>query len=100
MEPKSNISQFSMFLLPAYETIPDEFKHRNTKWTALFQDWFFYGLDSLTVTMKPGIDKSAALLHISTIMKSWTPKQEHKEAGVAYLMSQWFDDATWKAKVH
>jgi hypothetical protein len=82
--------------LPAYNSIPDEFKSGRTKWNDLFSAWFFGGLKSLKIAAKQDIDKSAALKHIRALMKSFDPKHEHKEAGVAYLMSQYFDDAEWE----
>lgn len=86
--------------LPAYASIPDEFKRRpGTKWNKLFSDWFFGGLKSLRLAPNEGIDKDAALRHIKALMGSFEPKHEHKEAGVAYLMSKYFADAEWeKAK--
>jgi hypothetical protein len=29
-------------------------------------------------------------------MSSWEPKHEHKEAGCAYLLSEFFDDVNYK----
>ncbi|WP_186191106.1 hypothetical protein [Burkholderia gladioli] len=82
--------------LPSYASIPDEFKrHGGTKWNELFSKWFFGGLNSLSVTPKPGVDKDAALAHVRALMASFEPKHEHKEAGVAFLMSRYFDDASW-----
>ena len=80
-------------LLPKYEEIPDEFKMMNNKWVNLFSQWFFNGLPKGTqFIQKPGIDQVKALRHIRTIMASYAPKHEHKTAGVAYLLSCWFDD--------
>jgi len=82
--------------LPKYAAIPAEFKrHNGTKWNELFSKWFYGGLKSLKVAPKEGIDKNAALRHVKACMASWEPKAEHKEAGVAYLMSQYFADAEW-----
>lgn len=83
-------------LLPAISQIPQEFKDGHTKWNKLFNDWFFNGLSELTVIPKENIDKSKALAVISAHMKSWEPKHEHKEAGIAYMMSLLFEDAKWK----
>lgn len=81
-------------LLPPYEDIPAEFKrHRGNKWVDFQNDWFFYGLGPKTkYKPKKGIDKDAALRHLRAIQGSWEPKHEHKEAGVAFLASLWFDD--------
>ena len=83
-------------IMPPYSDIPDEFKHGHTKWNDLMNDWFYCGISDLQVTPKEGIDKQKALLNIRAIIGSFEPKHEHKEAACAYLMSLWFDDATWK----
>ncbi len=84
-------------LLPPYDEIPDEFtRHPGTTWNKLFNDWFFSGLKSLELTPKDGIDKGKALRHIKVAMSGWDSKHEHKESGVAYLMSLWFDDVKWE----
>lgn len=82
-------------LMPKMSDIPDELPSWSTK---LFNDWFYAGLKSLELTPKPGIDKQQALRHIRTIMGSFSPKHEHKEAAVAFFLSQWFEPAKWEAK--
>jgi hypothetical protein len=84
--------------LPAYASIPDEFKRGKTKWNKLFSDWFFSGLTSFSVAPADGVDKDKALKHIRALMASFEPSHEHKEAGVAYLMSKYFADAQWQKK--
>ena len=83
-------------LLPPYESVPAEFKGHNGKWNNLVSTWFFQGLKNAVWTPKPGIDKDKALRHIKAILGSWEPKHEHKEAGVAYLLSLWFDDVKYE----
>lgn len=79
-------------MMPPKDSIPPEF-YRHTKWNDLFSRWFFTGLPKETeFVAKPGIDKAKALRHIRTIMGSFEPKHEDKEAAVAYLLSLWFDD--------
>ncbi len=89
-------------LLPAYDSIPDEFRRTpGTKWNKLFSDWFFSGLESLDLIPKEGIDKAKALTHIKVAMQGWDSKHEHKEAGVAYLLSLWFEDSSsWTRKAN
>lgn len=86
--------------LPKYEDIPKEFKNWNnpTKWNKLFSDMFYNGLEFLRVDPREGVDPEKAVRVIRSHMVTWEPKHEHKEAGVAYLMSQYFKDAIWKAK--
>jgi hypothetical protein len=83
-------------LLPKYNDIPDEFKDHYNKWAKIVSDWFFGGLKNAKFTPKEGIDKSDALRHIKAIMTSWDPKHEHKEAGCAYLLSEFFEDVTYE----
>jgi len=86
----------AMSLMPKYKDIPDDFKHGRTKWNNLFSDWFFCGLASLKLTPKKGVDQKKALAHIKVIIGSFEPPHEHKEAGAAYLLSEWFEDAEWE----
>lgn len=80
--------------MPAMADIPEDF-HRGwgdaRPWVEVQRRWFFQGLKGVTVTARDGIDKTAALRHLSLIQGSWEPKHEHKEAAVAYLMSLWFE---------
>lgn len=85
-------------LLPSVIEIPDEFYcEGRTKWNKLFTDMFYCGLTSLDITPKEGIEINDALKCIKAHMGSWKPKHEDKEAGVAYMMSVLFEDATWTA---
>lgn len=99
MKPKAINTIDSVFptctdgILPAWKDIPDEFKDSSNKWCRLFSRWCFLGLPKETeFKPKAGIDLQLALRHLKYCMKSWEPKHEHKEAGCAYLMSQWFED--------
>lgn len=82
--------------LPDYKTIPDEFRFMGEgHWNKLFSRLFFGSRDGKRlVGFKPkkGIDPEQAWRHIRALMCSWEPKHEHKEAGVSYLMSQYFED--------
>jgi hypothetical protein len=84
--------------LPAYATIPPEFLgfHAWTKWNKFVSDALFSGVKSVELTPKEGIDPKAAYRAIRAHLVSWAPKHEHKESGVAYLMSLWFDDVKWE----
>ena len=86
-------------LMPKPADIPKEFTHyQGTKWNKLVSDWFFCGLASLELTPKEGVDKDKAMRHIMTIMGSFEPKHEDKEAACAFLLSEWFEDAKWTPK--
>ena len=80
--------------LPTWEEIPQEFKDERVevkKWINIVDDWFFSGLQNLVATPKEGVDKKIAMRHVKTILSSFEPSHEHKTAGVAWLLSQWFD---------
>lgn len=79
-------------LMPKYEDIPKEFKSSSNRWNKLFNKWFFSGLRGATFIPKEGVDKMKALRHISAVMGSFEPSHEHKEAGVAFLLNEWFED--------
>lgn len=82
-------------MMPEYKDIPDEFKRGRTKWNELVGTWFFRGLKNVKYKPKEGIDQRKALRHIQAIMGSYEPKHEHKEAAVAYLLNQWYEDITY-----
>ena len=80
--------------LPKYEDIPAEFKRDRNPYARFVSDWFFRGRtkqDLARLTPKPGVDRPKALAAIQAVLASFEPSHEHKEAGAAYLLSQWFD---------
>ena len=80
--------------LPPMERIPDRFKHFRDAYVRFVSDWFFKGLvkaDLEHLTPRSGVDPKAALRAIKAIMVSWEPQHEHKEAGCAFLLSEWFE---------
>lgn len=77
-------------LMPSYESIPRDFR-RKSPWAKLASDWFFRGLNG-EFKAKPGIDKERAIAHLDAILRSFRPAHEHKEAAVAWLMSEWFEE--------
>jgi hypothetical protein len=78
--------------LPAWDAIPDEFKHDRNPWSTVATRWFFEGLPKGLLVAKPGISQNDAIAHLSTVLRSFEPKHEHKKAGAAYLMSLWFEE--------
>lgn len=87
-------------LMPAWDDIPDEFtRPHGNEWTRIASEWFFRGIpDTAKWKPKKGIDTDTAHRHLAAILGSWEPKHEHKEAAVAYLMSQWFVSVKgWKS---
>lgn len=78
--------------IPPLEKIPGEFYNGKTKWNKLFQQWFYRGLQKHQIKFKEGVDKTKAIRAIQSIIGSWGPKHEHKEAACAYLFSEWMED--------
>lgn len=89
----------AMQILPPWTEIPEEFRQgwdsdRN-QWCRLARDWFFFGLKNDSWTPREGVDPKKALLAVACCLSSFEPSHEHKIAGVGYLLSQWFVDATY-----
>lgn len=82
--------------LPDYGEIPNQFKsHNGTPWNGLVSKLFFAGVSNLSLSPADGVDPGKAARHIKALLGSFEPKHEHKEAGVAYLMSRYFTAAKW-----
>ena len=81
-------------LMPDQGDIPDEFKrHDGTPWNRWVSQWFFDGLkDDQIPQVKDGLDAATVWGHLRTVLGSFEPKHEHKEAAVAYLASLWFKE--------
>lgn len=78
--------------LPKWEDIPEEFKNFSGVANDIAEDWFFGKLTEETMPqIKEGLDKNMAMAAIRAILVSFQPKHEHKIAGVAYLINEWFE---------
>lgn len=78
-------------LLPPWDSIPQEFRDNQTEWNRFVSTWFFKGWpEDRDLYQRPDVDAEIAFRHLHTIMRSFEPKHEHKEAAVAWLMSRWF----------
>lgn len=87
--------------LPNTNEIPVEFQNYSTdplakKWIKVMEDWFYFGLKNVKWIPKSGVDPKLALRVIKACMGSYEPKHEHKTAGVAFLLSEWFEDITYE----
>jgi hypothetical protein len=76
-------------ILPPWKDIPEEFKRHGGQWVKWQRDWFFSGLKRWPVA-REGVDLKMAMANLGVVQRSFEPKHEHKEAGVAYLASLWF----------
>ena len=78
-------------LLPPMDAIPKDFEKRDY-WLGIVARWFFQGLpEDVEFHAKSGINARDAFRHVAACLRSFQPQHEHKEAGCAYLLSQWFD---------
>jgi hypothetical protein len=79
-------------LLPEWDKIPAEYKKSTHPAVKLAEAWFYTGLSKdAEFEPRPNIDFKKAIRHISVVMRSYEPKQEHKMAGVAYLLDSFFE---------
>lgn len=88
--------------MPAYEDIPDGYKHSQEWFSRVWDDLFFGGLDDIQFFPKDESwdegDVRRAWRHLNVILRSFAPKHEHKQAALAYLTDQWFEAVRWKRK--
>lgn len=80
-------------LLPEYKEIPVEYRRSKMPGNKIF-NYLFFSTGEVTLddfVARPGIDRDDALRHLLSVMRSYEPKHEHKEAACAYLMSLWFE---------
>ena len=80
--------------MPKYQDVPDEFKNSNNPYCCFVRNWFFRGgtpEQFSRLREKEGVDRKKALVAIRSILCSFEPKHEHKEAACAYLLAEWFN---------
>lgn len=83
-------------LLPPYEALPAEFRDEQDAYSAVVWQWYFRGLRTDYLRPRRDIDAKAAWRHLRAVMACWDPTRPqptyaHKAAGIAYLMSLWFE---------
>ena len=93
--------------MPKYDSIPEEFKRwSGNPYADAVSSWFYSGakphaggieIDGVKFTAKPGVEAGKALAAIKAILGSFEPKHEHKTAGCAFLLHEWFDIEKSKA---
>lgn len=80
--------------LPPMKDIPDRFRQHRDPYVEFVSLWFFGGRtedDMKRLTERPGVERGKALAAIAAILRSFEPKHEHKEAGAAFLLHEWFE---------
>jgi len=80
-------------LLPKREDIPKEFFKDWNQWNNIASQWFFGGLKA-KFKPKAEINQEDALRHVTAILSSFEPSHEHKIAGCAYLLHEFFEEIT------
>lgn len=76
--------------MPKYHEVPDRFKRDSDPAVSAINTWFYKGLDTSKIKPREGVNQAEALQAIGAIMRTWEPKHEHKVAGCAMLLDQWF----------
>lgn len=79
-------------LLPVESEIPEEFWNEESKWWRLASDIFYNRELSCEIHEKEGIDPVLAVRHLRAIYVSYQIRFEHKIAGCAFLLNQFFED--------
>lgn len=78
--------------LPPMKDIPEEYHNWHHPAHIAATKLFFGGgkLADLGYTPREGVNVGQASVALGAILASFEPKHEHKTAGVAYLIDQWF----------
>lgn len=85
--------------LPEWDSLPEEFRAgRAAPWTAMARALFFQGHaagveGTQGLVLKEGIEPEAVRRATAALLTSREPKHEHKMAGLAFLLSEWFERA-------
>lgn len=76
-------------LLPEVEDIPAEFKSQRGNIYTDIADCIFFGkeMPEAEIEMKEGFDPEAVNRCVRAHLTSWSPKHQHKIAGVGYMIS-------------
>lgn len=82
--------------IPAYDKIPDRFKSDRDPFVRFVTKWFHGRAKASQLFEHVDIHRGHALHHLSMVLQSFMPSHEHKMAGAAYLLAQWFDIAEEK----
>ena len=96
-EPKEGLAgafDDSTPYLPKYEDIPEEYKNIDHHWVRFVSGWFFNGIkqeQADVLVAREGVDKKKALKAVHVVLRSFEISHEHKEAGAAFLMNEWFE---------
>jgi len=77
-------------LLPPAKELPLEFVDESYNLWKEIASSFIYGTElKQDLRILPSLDSKTAQRHIQSIVGSFEPKHEYKEAAVAFLLSKW-----------
>jgi hypothetical protein len=76
---------------PPYDAIPEEFRRGYTPANKVVSTLFYKGgsLDQFGLRLKAGVDRSAFYGALKSMLCSFAPKHEHKEAACAWLVAEY-----------
>lgn len=76
---------------PKYEAIPEEFRRGYTPFNKAVSTLFFSGgsLADVGLKLKPGTDKTVFFRTLKSLLTSFDPPHEHKDATCAWLLSEY-----------
>lgn len=80
--------------LPPYDVIPDRFRNRSDPYVKFVAEWFFQGRtqeDMRRLKTRASVERGKALAAIKCVLGSFEPRHEHKEAGCAFMLHEWFE---------
>jgi hypothetical protein len=79
-------------LMPPYEELVEKRTDReHRRLEGVVQRIFFEGGNTDRWVAKEGVDKRDAIRQIRCILASFEPSHEHKIAGIAFLLGEWFE---------
>lgn len=87
------------WIIASYPEIPKEFLNIHTIWNTLFNDWFFFGLESLELTPKDQVNSKETAQMINYLMRSFEiNNHNYKEKLCSYLLSELFENVKYKRR--
>lgn len=81
----------SLKAYPKYEAIPEPFRRGNTKFNDAVSGLFFRGgkLEDFGLRLKADTNRLRFFTAMRALLSSFEPQHEHKEATVAWLLSEY-----------
>jgi hypothetical protein len=84
--------------LPEWEDLSEDLRrgwsNDRNPYCVFVSEWFFKGRtpeDMARLTPRDGVDGYKALTAVEAVLGSFEPKHEHKIAGCAFLLKEWFN---------